>query len=130
MLLYVDKHSSMPLYRQIMEQVKDHILSGEIGIGEQLPSVRELAQKLRVNPLTISKCYGYLEAEKVLERRRGVGVFVSASTTTITSRKRAERLNKLVEDTVLTAIQLGFKKKEVLAKVTEAFDANTETGDK
>ena len=77
MLLQIDHHSGQPIYRQVMEQIRRQILAGHLGEGEQLASVRELAGQLNVNPMTISKAYSLLEIEGLLERRRGVGLFVA-----------------------------------------------------
>ena len=77
MLLQIDHHSGQPIYRQVTEQVRRQILAGQLGEGEQLVSVRDLAAQLKVNPMTISKAYGLLEAEGLLQRRRGIGLFVA-----------------------------------------------------
>ncbi len=77
MLLEIDHHSGVPIYRQIIEQIRRQIVGGLIAAGEQLMSVREMGGKLKVNPMTVSKAYAYLEMEKLVERRRGVGLFVA-----------------------------------------------------
>ncbi len=66
MLFHLDSRSSVPFYRQLMEQVKLHVATGTLTSGEELPSIRALAVALGVNPMTISKAYGYLENEGVL----------------------------------------------------------------
>ena len=71
--------SSEPIYRQLMAQVRRCIAGGQLPPGAELPSVRELAQSLAVNPMTISKAYSLLETEGVLERRRGLGMTVAAA---------------------------------------------------
>lgn len=70
--------SAEPIYRQLCEQVRRLVAGGQLRAGDELPSVRELAQTLAVNPMTISKAYGQLEAEGTLERRRGLGMVVAA----------------------------------------------------
>jgi len=69
--------SSDPIYRQLVDQVRRLVAAGQLAPGETLPSVRELAQQLTVNPMTVSKAYGLLEAEDVLVRRRGLGMTVA-----------------------------------------------------
>ena len=76
MLLELDSHSGVPLYRQMVDQIRRQVLTGRLGAGEQLPSVRELAGQLKVYPMTVSKSYSLLVMEQVLERRRGVGFLV------------------------------------------------------
>ena len=71
MLIVVDPQSGVPVYRQLMDQIKFHIASGMLQPGDELPSTRLLSSDLGVNPMTISKAYGYLEKEQVVERRPG-----------------------------------------------------------
>jgi GntR family transcriptional regulator len=69
--------STEPIYRQLVDQVRRMAASGQLAPGDALPSVRETALQLAVNPMTVSKAYGLLELEGVLERRRGVGMVVA-----------------------------------------------------
>ena len=69
--------SPEPIYRQLVDQVRRLVAGGQLTPGDPLPSVRELALQLTVNPMTVSKAYGLLELEGVLERRRGVGMVVA-----------------------------------------------------
>ena len=69
---------AVPIYRQIVEQVRRRIASGSLAAGEELPSVRALALEHAINPMTVSKAYSLLEAEGLLERRRGMGMVVAA----------------------------------------------------
>jgi GntR family transcriptional regulator len=66
-----------PIYRQLVEHVRRRVASGQIKAGDEIPSVRELAQQLAVHPMTISKAYSLLEAEGLLERRRGLAMRVA-----------------------------------------------------
>lgn len=69
--------SAEPIYRQLVEHVRRRIASGQISAGDEIPSVRELAQQLAVHPMTISKAYSLLEGEGLLERRRGLAMRVA-----------------------------------------------------
>jgi len=69
--------STEPIYRQLVEQVRRLVAGGQLASGDALPSVREVALQLAVNPMTVSKAYGLLELESLLERRRGVGMLVA-----------------------------------------------------
>ena len=69
--------SSEPIYRQLVDQVRRLVAGGQLGAGDNLPSVREVAQALAVNPMTVSKAYGLLEMEGILVRRRGLGMAVA-----------------------------------------------------
>ncbi len=77
MLFVIDVHSGVPIYRQLMDQITQQILAGQVQPGEQLPTVRELAARLKINPMTISKAYSLLESNGILERQRGVGLFAA-----------------------------------------------------
>jgi GntR family transcriptional regulator len=70
-------HEGLPIYRQIRERVVEMILDGLIGEGDPLPSVRSVATDVRVNPLTVLKAYQQLADEELIEKRRGLGMFVA-----------------------------------------------------
>jgi len=79
MLLRVNPSSGVPIYLQLMEQVKHSIETGALRPGEQLPGMRPLAEELVINPNTVAKAYRELEHEGVIELRHGAGAFVSAA---------------------------------------------------
>ena len=81
MFLPIDASSGLPVYRQIMEQVRRMIVARRLAAGERLPSVRDLAATLGINPLTVGKAYGELERAGVIEMRRGLGMFVREAPT-------------------------------------------------
>ncbi|QAY68122.1 GntR family transcriptional regulator [Paenibacillus protaetiae] len=70
---------SQPLYEQVLDQARSAIAKGEIALGEKMPSVRELAQELRMNPNTIMRAYAELERDGLTEKRRGQGTYVTSS---------------------------------------------------
>ncbi len=71
MILVVDPHSGIPVYRQLVEQIRFHVASGLLKPGDPIPSTRALSAELGINPMTISKAFGLLEEGGVLERRPG-----------------------------------------------------------
>jgi GntR family transcriptional regulator len=78
-LFAVTTGSSEPIYRQLVGQVERLVAGGQLAAGDELPSVRDVAERLAVNPMTVSKAYGLLEMSGVLERRRGLGMVVAES---------------------------------------------------
>ena len=68
-----------PLYEQVLDQIKHAIARGEVELGTKIPSVRELAQQLKINPNTVMRAYQELEREKLSETRRGQGTFITSS---------------------------------------------------
>jgi GntR family transcriptional regulator len=91
MLLRPNPSSGVPIYLQLMEQVKHAIETGALRPGEQLPGIRPLAEELVINPNTVAKVYRELEHEGVIELRHGAGAFVSgnAGTKKLTDKLRA-----------------------------------------
>jgi GntR family transcriptional regulator len=75
--LHIDPQSGLPVYRQMIDQIKYYVASGTLKPGQQLPSVRELAQRLSVNPTTVVKAYTELQHEEVIDLRHGKGAFVA-----------------------------------------------------
>lgn len=84
----VDPKSGLPIYLQITEQIRRNVAAGILLPGDQLPSVRELATRLLVNPNTVGKVYRDLERDGLLETRRGQGTFVSAEAVSMAEGER------------------------------------------
>jgi GntR family transcriptional regulator len=106
-MFILNPQSSTPIYRQLAEQVRRMVASGQLAAGAELPSVRELALQHAVNPMTISKAYSLLEIEGVLERQRGKPMTVAAQTRTQAPRAdRLEQLEDELDQLVLAARQL------------------------
>ena len=102
----IDERSGVPVYRQIMDQVKYYIAGGTLRLGDQLPSIRELASALTVNPTTIVKSYFELEQAGVLEMRQGKGAFVSLKAGQITLEEQEHTLRRSARHLAVEAIQL------------------------
>lgn len=107
-----------PIYRQVVRQVVEGVASGALEAGEQLPSLRELAKSLVVAPLTIKKAYDVLEAEGVIESRRGRGTFISASAVR-SSKQASERVRPLVRRLVVDADVAGLSREKLIAMIRE-----------
>ena len=106
-LLSIDNHSGVPIFRQIQDQLRRQILAGQLASGEQLPSVRDLAVQLRVNPMTVSKAYALLELEKLVERRRGIGLFAARLSPQRRGSDSLSIVEEMLKGPVSTAVQLG-----------------------
>ncbi|MDJ0840251.1 MAG: GntR family transcriptional regulator [Acidobacteriota bacterium] len=99
--------SGVPIYRQIIDQVRRMVVGGHLTPGEELPSVRNLALQLEVNPMTISKAYSLLEAEGILLRRRGRGMQVAPRPRkSRTLEERMEHFEPAVKQFITQAKQL------------------------
>lgn len=103
-----------PIYQQLMQQVNFQVASGNLKPGDLLPSVRDTAEELQINPMTVSKAYSLLERDGVLVRDRGHGMRVLQPAVKGGIRERREELKGLLKDVVVKAHQLGLDADEVL----------------
>jgi GntR family transcriptional regulator len=120
MLLTIDSHSSEPIFEQIAFAVKEAVARGDLGPGAQLPSVRELAQELSVNPNTVVRAYELLTRDGVVIRRQGAGCFITGRPSALSGKQRRRQMEDLVTRAVTEAFHLGFSAEEVRAAVEEA----------
>jgi len=98
MLFRVDPASAVPVYAQIVAQAKSAVASGILRPGDRLPSLRDTARALRINPNTVVKAYRDLEAQGVVRTEQGRGSVVTTGASPITAEERAERLYRLAEE--------------------------------
>src|SRR5882672_8198259 len=99
----LDLHSGVPVYRQIIDQVIGGIAAGALAPGDQLPTVRQMAVDLSVNPNTVIRAYRELEIREVLETQQGTGTFISHKKVKRDDVERRRQLNQLVSDFVARA---------------------------
>lgn len=121
-LFKIDQSSNIPIYQQIVQEVKKAILKGVLRPGDRLPSVRELSVQLTINPNTIQKSYQELERQKVIETRRGRGTFV---TTHYNPREDEEKLTELKENLkniLVEAYYLGLDRNDILQLIRLLLD--------
>ena len=114
-LLRVDPSDSEPVFLQIVNAVKRAVATGRLTEGERLPSVRELARELVINPNTIARAYQVLESEGVTVSRRGAGTFVAARKVVVRSDERRRRFRAALETALSDAVHLGLTADEVRA---------------
>jgi GntR family transcriptional regulator len=122
MLFTVDPQSDVPVYRQLMEQVRFLIASGQLAPGDALPSTRTLSSELGVNPMTISKAYSYLERDGVLERRPGLPLVVKAADDGQLQVRKADLLREHLAPIAGMVRQLGIGKEEALRILGDMLD--------
>ncbi len=111
----VNPSSGVPIYRQLMDQVRALVASGRLVEGDLLPSVRQVAQDLQVNQMTVSKAYSLLEHDGVVERVRGQGMRVNHQSPKGTVKERQAELRPLLEQVAAQAYQLALTREQVLA---------------
>ena len=127
MLFDIDPGDSVPIYAQIIRRIKWGIASGALTDGSQLPSVRELATRLRVNPNTIVKAYRELEYEGFVQRRHGQGTYVSASGEAVQA-EREEVVAEVIARAAEVAVAVRLSEEEACRLLSQAMgrhrDAN------
>jgi len=114
--------SGKPVYLQVVDQVKAAAASGAVRAGEPLPSIRPLAELLRVNRNTVAKAYAELESQGVIETIAGKGCFVRANDTPYKKSVRLELLTQVVDEAVVQAHHLQVPRGELVRLVEERFE--------
>lgn len=114
MFIKIDPNRTLPIFTQIMEGVRLAVATGRLASGDRIPSIRDLAVELRVNPNTVAKAYQELERAGLVEVRRGMGYFVVGSMNgELSERERKSLLKSGVEELLGSALQLGYAPEEV-----------------
>ena len=113
-VIIVQTQSGVPVYRQIIEQIRFQIAGGVLGPGDELPSTRALSGHLGVNPMTVSKAYASLEQDGVLTRRPGRPLVVSDLDAVAVRGTRREQVRRVLADAVTNIRQLGVDDEEAL----------------
>ena len=123
MLLVIDRHNGLPVYRQIMDQIRFAVASGVLAAGDELPSTRALSAQQGLNPMTVSKAYGLLEREGVLERRPGLSLVVAGRPAAEAEAARSEQLRAHLAPVAVIARQLGIDRARALELFGGLLDA-------
>ena len=114
MYIEISLHDGVPIYRQIVNQVKYLIASGQLDTGEEMPPIRTLAEQLLVTPNTVVKAYGELESEGLVFKRRGAGTYVADFKSPLARKEQKKILAKRADALLAEASQLNFTFDEVL----------------
>jgi len=123
----INLSDGVPIYRQIVNQVKYLVASGLLQPGEELPPIRTLALQLKVTPNTIVKAYGELEISGVIHKRQGSGTFVSDARPQLAIRERRRVIEQRIDALLAEAHQLNFTADELLKMVRDRKTAMDET---
>src|SRR5665811_467030 len=113
----LDLHTGVPVYRQIMDQVRGGVASGSLVAGDQLPTVRQLAVDLAINPNTVIRAYRELELGGLLESHQGTGTFIRAQEFAGGEQVRARQLARIVNECVARAGAAGFTVQDLLEQL-------------
>lgn len=120
MQIHIQAQGGVPIYLQVMQQIKYLVASGRLQAGDELPSIRSLAEQLIVNPNTIARAYRELETQGVVEKRRTAGTFVADSGSPFARKERLKLLKERIEQLLTEAYQMGFELDEVMKLVEQS----------
>jgi GntR family transcriptional regulator len=115
----LDLHSGVPVYRQIIDQILGGIASGKLAVGDQIPTVRQVAVDLAINPNTVVRAYREMEIRGVLETQQGTGTFIARKKVEQTEVERSRRLTQLVTEFVARAGSAGFSVEELMEQLND-----------
>src|SRR5580700_8857659 len=122
----LDLHSGMPVYRQLIDQVRGGVASGSLTAGDQLPTVRQLAVDLAINPNTVLRAYRELELGGMLETHQGTGTFVAEKKISRNNAERERQLAQLAGEFASRAGAAGFTLEELLDHLRELAPHSTQ----
>lgn len=126
--LRLDFHSGLPIYTQIVNQIQSQLANGILMPGDQLPTVRALAQELRVNFNTVARAYRILDEARVISTQQGRGTYITEIPPPKVSEKlRNESLATLTQRFISEAIRLGFSEREISQMVRDNLKSMKET---
>jgi len=117
MRIQITTGSSVPIYRQVVDQIRHGIATGGLAVGESVSSVRALATELVLNPNTIAKAYTVLVRDGVLESHQGRGYFVAERREIYTRKERQRRLEEVMDPFLAEALTLGFDAEQIQVEV-------------
>jgi len=119
----LDLHSGMPVYRQLIDQVRAGVASGSLSPGDQLPTVRQLAVDLAINPNTVMRAYRELELTGLLETHQGTGTFIGSKKIEKQSAERDRQLNQMAGEFAARAGAAGFTVEDLIGRLRELLPA-------
>lgn len=128
LILQIDFRSGLPIYTQIVNQVQSQIASGIIKPGDQLPTVRALAEELRVNFNTVARAYRILDEARIISTQQGRGTYITEKPPpNVTEKLRRETLEALTQRYISEAMRLEFSKSEIRQMVSDQLKAWSES---
>ncbi len=122
MKIFVDTRSGVPIYKQIVRQVEKGVIGGLLKPGDQLPTVREVALELTINPNTVARAYRDLEQEGIIESIQGRGTFISGNLPHPSMEDKEMIIKDKIEELIREARQLNISQAKLVKMLDEAFN--------
>lgn len=120
-MVSINKQSSKPYYEQLMFSIKEDIVNGILQSGDRLPSVREMAKQLTMNPNTVSKAYKLLEAQEVILTIQGKGTYIKNAKDTLLKQQQKEKIKQKLNDLLIEASYLSISEEEIIQWVQQNY---------
>ena len=120
-MLKIDAGSAVPVYEQLKRQIKLKVISGKYQPDSKLPSIRQLASELKINPNTIAKVYRQLESENILYSKTGSGFFVKKEQDEL-NKERTKLLNEFTDEFISKVVELGFSPDTLKNKIIKQIE--------
>lgn len=121
-MIILDYKSSKPIYEQIVEQIKFHVMKEHLKPGDSIPSVRKLALELKITPGTVSKAYQELERQGMIETIRGKGTFIAEEITMQEDEAKLAEVKNQLSTAVMELKMMGYDKKMVVELIKEIYE--------
>ena len=122
MQIHISAGSPQSIYRQIADQIRQAIVFGNLKVGDAVPSVRQLAKELAINPNTVAKAYSELTRDGILEGQSGRGCVVASRKNVFTKTERLRRLDLVLDSLVSEALTLGFSCEEITERLIKRLE--------
>jgi GntR family transcriptional regulator len=119
MRLHLSLRSGVPIYVQLVTQIKQLVASGRLAVGTELPPIRTLAEQLLINPNTVARAYRELEQAGIVTSRRGMGTHITDSGSPLAKRERSVILSDRIQALLMEAAHLGFSFEDVMKQMHE-----------
>ncbi|MBL8819142.1 MAG: GntR family transcriptional regulator [Planctomyces sp.] len=114
MQIRINAHDGVPIYLQVVQQIRYLVAAGRLEPGDELPPIRGLAEQLTVNPNTIARAYRELEVAGIVEKRRTAGTYVTDQGSPLARRERTKILTERIDQLLAESTQMGFELDEVI----------------
>ena len=121
-MIRLDYKSSTPIYEQIIEQLKFHVMKQYLKPGDAIPSVRKLALELNITAGTVSKAYQELERQQIIETIRGKGTFIAGEIQLKPDGTRLQQIRKQLQKELMELKMMGYDRKGIMELVTEIYE--------
>ena len=121
-MIVLDLKSNKPIYEQIIEQMKFHVMKGHLKPGDAIPSVRKLALDLKITPGTVTKAYQELERQSIIETIRGKGTFIAANIEWKPNEEKLSDIKKRLQTEVMELKMMGYNETAVIDLIKEVYE--------